>query len=108
MQTLETINTALAPLNLAHGTGAFTGSPSVDHYVLVPDFDTSMSADNTDYIQESHVNIEFYIAGEYRTIVANARAYLKAAGLSVMDGQYVEFEPETSKHHYFLSIIDRA
>jgi len=107
LPTIETIHAALSPLSLPHGEGVFNGSPSADHYVLIPDYDQSYEADNDDLFMDESVNIEFYIGGDYRPFVKSARAYLKANGLSVMDGQYVEYDEETKKHHYYLTVIGR-
>jgi len=107
LPTLETIGAALSPLSLPHGEGVFQGSPAVDHYVLVPDYDQGYEADNDDLFTDEAANIEFYIGGDYRPLVKLARAYLKAAGLSVMDGQYVGYDAETKKHHYALTVIGR-
>lgn len=107
MAMLETIKTALSTLSLDHGknvVGYFDGSAALDHYVIVPDFDDSHEADNGDYIPFSYANIEFYIAGDYRSKVASARTLLTTAGISVLEGKYVEYDTDTDKHHYYLSV----
>ena len=108
MPVLETIDAALAPLKLKHGVGRFVGNPTDDHYILVPDYDRVFDADNDTYLTDEHVNIEFYLAGDYRVTVQSAKALLKAAGLFLQDGQYVAFEPDTKQHHYALPVIGRT
>lgn len=107
MPTIETIHAALSPLLLPHGEGVFRGSPDVDHYVVVPDYDEGYEADNDDLFTDEYMNIEFYTGGDYRTAAKLAKGYLKAAGLSIVKGKYVEFDEETNKHHYYLSVIGR-
>ena len=108
MPTLETIDTALAPLKLKHGVGTCTVNPTVDHYVLVPDFEKPFEADNGDYFVDEHVNIEFYLGGNYRNAVNSAKSLLKAAGIVVLESRYVEFETDTQKHHTTLAVFGRG
>ena len=107
MPTLETIDTALAPLNLKHGVGICVVNPSVDHYVLVPEYERAFEADNDDYIVDEHVNIEFHLSGNYRSVIASAKALLKAVGIVVLESRYVEYEKDTQKHHYTLAVLGR-
>ncbi|MEA4869899.1 MAG: hypothetical protein VB062_04595 [Christensenella sp.] len=111
MATIETIVTALSSLSLPHGTGIFSGEPSLNHYVIVPDFDSGIEADNVDQLIDEHLNIEFYISGDYRPTITTAKTKLFAAGICVTEGQYIECiaHSETIKqHHYALSVIGRA
>ena len=108
MPTFETIDAALAPLSLKHGVGVCEGSPKADHYVLVPDYDRAFEADNDALLTAEHVNVEFYLGGDYRTAVLSAKALLKSAGLFVLDGQYIGYETDTKKHHYALPVIGRV
>lgn len=108
MPVLEAIDVALAPLKLKHGVGLFLGDPACDHYTLVPDYERAFDADNDVYLTDEHINIEFYLGGDYRTVVRSAKTLLKSASLFVQDGQYVEFEKETKKHHYALPVIGRT
>ena len=90
MPVLETIDAALAPLKLKHGVGICVVNPSVDHYVLVPDYERSFEADNDDSIVEEHVNIEFHLGDNYRAVIASAKALLRAANLTfVVSGVFV-------------------
>lgn len=107
MPTLETIDTALAPLNLKHGVGICVVNPTVDHYVLVPDYERAFEADNDDYIVDEHVNIEFHLGDNYRTVIASAKLLLKAADIVVLESRYVEYEKESQKHHYTLAVLGR-
>ena len=107
MPTLETIDTALAPLNLKHGVGICVVNPTVDHYVLVPDYERAFEADNDDYVVDEHVNIEFHLSGNYRSVIALAKALLKAVGIVVLESRYVEYEKDTQKHHYTLAVLGR-
>ena len=108
MPVLEAIDLALAPLKLKHGVGLFTGDPSTDHYTLVPEYDHAFDADNDALLTDEHVNIEFYLGGDYRIAVQAAKTLLKAAGVFVLDGRYVEYETDTKKHHYALPVIGRT
>ena len=108
MPVLETIDAALAPLNLKHGVGVCTVSPAVDHYVLVPDYERGFEADNDDLYTDEHVNIEFYLGGNYRTALSSAKSLLKAAGITVLESRYVEYENETQKHHTALAVFGRV
>jgi hypothetical protein len=108
LPTLETIDAALAPLALKHGVGVCAADPSADHYVLVPDYERSFEADNGDYFVDEHVNIEFYIGGDYRPAVRSAKTLLKAAGLFVLDGNYIGYETDTKRHHYALPVVGRV
>ena len=108
MPVLETIDAALAPLKLKHGVGMYAGSPSVEHYVLVPDYERSFEADNEDYIVDEHVNIEFHLGDTYRATVASAKALLKAADIVVVESRYVEYEKDAQKHHYTLAVFGRV
>ena len=108
MPVLETIDAALAPLKLKHGVGTCTVNPTVDHYVLVPDYEHSFEADNVDYVVDEHVNIEFHLGDDYRAKVASAKALLKAAGIVVVESRYVEYEKETQKHHTSLAVFGRS
>ena len=107
MPVLETINSALAPLNLKHGVGICVVNPTVDHYVLVPNFERAFEADNDDYAVDEHVNIEFHLGDNYRTVIASAKALLRAADIVVLESRYVEYEKETQKHHYLLAVLGR-
>lgn len=107
MPTLETIDAALTILNLKHGVGLYLGSPTVDHYVLVPDFERAFEADNDDLFIDEHVNIEFYLGDNYRTVIASAKLLLKAADIVVLESRYVEYEKDTQKHHYTLAVLGR-
>ena len=108
MPVLETIDAALAPLKLKHGVGICAVSPTVDHYVLVPDYEKAFEADNADYVVDEHVNIEFHFTGNYRTTIASAKALLQAAGIVVLDSRYVEYEKDAQKHHYSLAVFGRG
>ena len=108
MPVLETIDAALAPLKLKHGVGLYIGSPTVDHYVLVPDYERSFEADNEDYLLDEHVNIEFHLGGNYRTLIASAKALLKAADIVVLESRYVEYETDAQKHHTTLAVFGRV
>lgn len=108
MPTLETIDAALTTLNLKHGVGLFIGSPTVDHYILVPDYERSFEADNDDYVTDEHVNIEFHLGEGYRATIASAKSLLKAAGIVVLESRYVEYEKESQKHHYTLAVFGRV
>lgn len=108
MPVLETIDAALAPLKLKHGVGTCTVNPTVDHYVLMPDYEHSFEADNVDYVVDEHVNIEFHLGDDYRAKVASAKALLKAAGIVVVESRYVEYEKETQKHHTSLAVFGRS
>lgn len=108
MPVLETIDAALTPLKLKHGVGVTGSNPAISHYVLVPDFESEFEADNEAYITNEHVNIEFYIVGDYRAIVASAKSLLRAADLAVLESRYVEYEKETQKHHYLLAVSGRS
>ena len=108
MPVLETIDTALAPLKLKHGVGVTGSNPAVSHYVLVPDFEKGFEADNDDYITDEHVNIEFFIEGDYRAIITSAKALLRAADIVVLESRYVEYEKDTQKHHYTLAVFGRS
>lgn len=70
------------PLNLKHGVGICVVNPTVDHYVLVPDFERAFEADNDDYVVDEHVNIEFYLGDNYRNVIASAKLLLRAADIS--------------------------
>ena len=107
MPTLETINTALTTLNLKHGVGLYAGNPTVDHYILVPDYERPFEADNDDLFVDEHVNIEFHLGDDYRATIASAKSLLKAAGIAVLESRYVEFEKEPQKHHYTLAAFGR-
>lgn len=107
MPTLETIDSALAPLNLKHGVGICVVNPTIDHYVLVPDYERAFEADNDDYIVDEHVNIEFHLGDNYRTVIASAKSLLRAADIVVLEGRYVEYEKDTQKHHYTLAVFGR-
>ncbi len=107
MDLIETIVSALAPLSLDHGknvVGYFDGGATLDHYVVVPDYDESVDADNDEYIAFSHANIEFYIAGDYRPKIASAKTYLKTAGIAVLESKYVEYDEAVKKHHHYISV----
>ena len=108
MPTLETIDTALVPLNLKHGVGICVVNPTVDHYVLVPDYERAFEADNDDYVVDEHVNIEFHLGDNYRTVIASAKALLRAADLVVLESRYVEYEKDTQKHHTLLAVFGRS
>ena len=108
MPVLETIDAALAPLKLKHGVGNCVVNPSVDHYVLVPDYERSFEADNDDYVLDEHVNIEFHLGDNYRAVIASAKALLKEAQITVLESRYVEYEKETQKHHYLLAVFGRS
>ena len=108
MPTLETIDAALTILNLKHGVGLYLGSPTIDHYVLVPDYERAFEADNDDYVVDEHVNIEFYLGDNYRNVIASAKALLKAVGIVVLESRYVEYEKDTQKHHYTLAVFGRS
>ena len=108
MPVLETIDAALAPLKLKHGVGSCTASPAVDHYVLVPDMERGFEADNEDLYTDEHVNIEFHLGGNYRTLIASAKALLKAADIVVLESRYVEYEIDAQKHHTTLAVFGRA
>ena len=108
MPVLETIDAALAPLKLKHGVGICTVNPSADHYVLVPDVERGFEADNDDLFVDEHVNIEFYLSGNYRTALSSAKSLLKAAGIVVLESRYVEFETDTQKHHTTLAVFGRG
>lgn len=105
MPTLEKIDVALATLSLKHGVGTCKTNPGVQHYVLIPDYDEEFVADDTDYFTFENVNIEFYLDDNYRSIVKTARTLLKAAGIFVLDGHYVEFDQNAKLHHYALPVV---
>ena len=107
MPILETIDAALAPLNLKHGVGICVVNPTVDHYVLVPDFERAFEADNDDYVVDEHVNIEFYLGDNYRNVIASAKLLLRAADIVVLESRYVEYEKDAQKHHYTLAVLGR-
>lgn len=111
MATLETMVTALNPIVTCQ-TGIYNGDASVDHCVLVPVIDRPENADNADYLMYNEVNAEFYLSGDYRTKIAQARTALQSAGLFVGSGEYVEYitgsTPTNGKHHYFLPVTGRA
>ena len=108
MPVLETIDAALSPLKLKHGVGVCTVNPSIDHYVLVPDRERGFEADNDDLFVDEHVNIEFHLGDNYRTVIASAKSLLKAADIVVLESRYVEYEKETQKHHYLLAVFGRS
>ncbi len=108
MPVLETIDAALAPLKLKHGVGVTGSNPVVSHYVLVPDFESEFEADNEAYFTNEHVNIEFYIEGDYRAIIQSAKSLLRAADIVVLESRYIEYEKETQKHHYLLAVFGRS
>ena len=108
MPVLETIDAALAPLKLKHGVGICVVNPSVDHYVLVPDYERTFEADNDDYVVDEHVNIEFHLGDNYRAVIASAKSLLKAADIVVLESRYIEYEKETQKHHYLLAVSGRS
>ena len=108
MPVLETIDAALTTLNLKHGVGLFIGSPTVDHYILVPDYERSFEADNDDYVTDEHVNIEFHLGDNYRAVIASAKALLRAVDIVVLESRYVEYEKDTQKHHYTLAVFGRS
>lgn len=108
MPVLETIDAALAPLKLKHGVGIYIGNPTVDHYILVPDYERSFEADNLDYVVDEHVNIEFHLGDDYRTVIASAKALLHAADIVVLESRYVEYEKDAKKHHYTLAVFGRV
>ena len=108
MPILETIDTALAPLNLKHGVGICVVNPIIDHYVLVPDYERAFEADNDDYVVDEHVNIEFHLSDNYRAVVASAKSLLRAADIVILENRYVEYEKETQKHHTLLAVFGRS
>ena len=108
MPTLETIDAALAPLKLKHGVGTCTVNPTVDHYVLVPDYENPFEADNGDYFTDEHVNIEFHLGDNYRATITSAKSLLQAAGIVVLESRYVEYEKDAQKHHYLLAVFGRV
>jgi hypothetical protein len=108
LPVLETIDTALAPLKLKHGVGICVVNPSVDHYVLVPDYERAFEADNDDYVVDEHVNIEFHLSDNYRAVITSAKFLLKAAEITVLESRYVEYEKETQKHHTTLAVFGRS
>jgi hypothetical protein len=108
LPVLETIDAALAPLKLKHGVGICVVSPTVDHYVLVPDYERGFEADNDDYVVDEHVNIELHLGANYRTVIASAKSLLRAADLVVLESRYVEYEKDTQKHHYLLAVSGRS
>lgn len=83
-------------------------NPSVDHYVLVPDVERGFEADNDNLFVDEHVNIEFYLAGNFRTTITSAKSLLKTAGIVVLESRYVEYEQETQKHHTTLAVFGRG
>ena len=107
MPTLETIDAALAPLKLKHGVGICTVNPTVDHYVLMPDYEKPFEADNGDYFVDEHVNIEFHLGDHYRATIASAKSLLQATGIVVLESRYVEYEKDAQKHHYLLAVFGR-
>lgn len=108
MSVLETIDLALAPLKLKHGVGNCLVNPTVDHYVLVPEFERGFEADNDDYVIDEHVNIEFHLGDNYRTVIASVKALLRAADIVVLESRYVEYEKDTQKHHTLLAVFGRS
>lgn len=108
MPVLETIDTALAPLKLKHGVGICVVNPTIDHYVLVPDYERAFEADNDDYVVDEHINIEFHLSDNYRAVIASAKALLKATQITVLESRYIEYEKETQKHHYLLAVFGRS
>ena len=108
MPALETIVAALAPLKLKHGVGSCTENPSIDAQGIVPDIERGFEADNDDLFVDEHVNIEFYLSGNYRTALSSAKSLLKAAGIVVLESRYVEFETDTQKHHTTLAVFGRG
>ncbi|MEA4914567.1 MAG: hypothetical protein VB061_08350 [Christensenella sp.] len=108
MPVLEMIDAALAPLKLKHGVGICVVNPTVDHYVLVPDYERVFEADNDDYVVDEHVNIEFHLGDNYRALIASAKALLYAADIVVLESRYVEYDKETQKHHYTLAVFGRS
>lgn len=107
MALSETIYTALSSMTNRE-VGAWTGSPGVNHVVIVPDYMHHFPADNDDYVSEEYFNLEFYISGDYRAVVSTAKTALKAAGLVIDEERYQGFEPDTKQHHYTLTVIGRA
>lgn len=108
MPVLETIDLALAPLKIKHGVGICVVNPTIDHYVLVPDFERAFEADNDDYVVDEHVNIEFHLGDNFRAMIASAKSLLRAADIVVLESRYVEYEKETQKHHYTLAVFGRS
>ena len=108
MPVLETIDLALAPLKLKHGVGICVVNPTIDHYVLVPDYERAFEADNDDFVVDEYVNIEFHLSDNYRAVIASAKFLLKAAEITVLETRYVEYEKETQKHHTTLAVFGRS
>lgn len=104
----ETIYTALSTVVTNREAGAWTGSPTVNHVVIVPDFLSHFQGDNDDYVDDEYVNLEFFIAGDYRATITSAKTALKSAGLAIDEERYQEFDKDTKLHHYTLAVIGRV
>lgn len=107
MPVLETILIALSSLSVPAAIGMHAGSPKASHIVVVPDYESEFEADNDALYVDEHANLEIYVSGDHRPLVASVKAAIKAAGLVVGQGQYVEYDATNETHHYTLPVTGR-
>lgn len=105
MNILEQLQAIMEPLDIPVETGIFTNPAPPQYVVIVPLIDTfELDADDMPLaeIQEARLSIfskENYIALKNRIV----RAVL-AAGMTVTQRQFIEYETDTGYYHYNVDV----
>ncbi len=101
MSLLMELNAILDGLKLPVETGNFSGVPPDEYAVLTPLTDGfPLFADDMPQMETQEVRLSLYAKGNYRRRTRQITSALLAAGITVTERRYIEYEADTGYHAY--------
>lgn len=105
MSILSDIQTATESLNIPIETGHFSGEAPSKYIVVVPMTSEFFCSDDFPEGDVQTARLAFYCIGNYETDERNIVDALLAAGVTITDRSYIEYEPDTNYNHVQIDVV---
>ena len=105
MSLLEELNSLITGCGLPVETGVFSGAAPDAYMVITPLSDSfGLIADNRPQAEVQEARLSLYAKGNYTKHKNAAVRALLDADFTITDRRYIEYETDTSYHHYAIDV----
>ena len=106
MSLLEELYTTINDMGIPISTGVFADTPPDTYVVLTPlTDDFPVSADDSPVIEVQEARVSLFTKANPRQVHNSITKALIDAGITIEARNYVEFETDTTYHHYAIDCI---
>lgn len=105
MNILEQLQAIIEPLDVPVETGIFTNPAPPQYVVIVPLIETfEMDADDMPLAETQEARISIFSKNNYIALKNRIVRAVLAAGMTVTQRQFIEYETDTGYYHYNVDV----